>query len=167
MHDATLCLLQRQGEKKEILLAMKKRSLGAGKYNCYGGKKDHGETIEEAAVRELFEESKVKANIQSLKKVGELSFTFPEMPKEKGWDQVVHVYVVDSWDGEPTETEEMHAPEWFSVNQIPYDKMWEADTIWMPEVLKGKFVEAQFIYGAEQNLIDKKLTIHDKSPWGE
>jgi hypothetical protein len=27
-------------------------------------------------------------------------------------------------------------PYWFLLNEIPYDKMWEDDKIWLKEVLK-------------------------------
>jgi hypothetical protein len=27
-------------------------------------------------------------------------------------------------------------PEWFNIKNIPYDKMWEDDKIWLPEILK-------------------------------
>jgi len=33
------------------------------------------------------------------------------------------------------ETEEMK-PEWFSIDEIPYDKMWDDDSYWMPRILK-------------------------------
>ncbi len=34
-----------------VLLGMKKRGFGAGKWNGFGGKVEPGETIEEAAIR--------------------------------------------------------------------------------------------------------------------
>ena len=42
-------------EEERILLAMKKRGFGAGKFNGFGGKVEARETILEAALRE-FEE---------------------------------------------------------------------------------------------------------------
>jgi hypothetical protein len=27
-------------------------------------------------------------------------------------------------------------PEWFDIEKIPYDKMWDDDIIWLPRVLK-------------------------------
>jgi hypothetical protein len=27
-------------------------------------------------------------------------------------------------------------PEWFSIDEIPFDKMWEDDKYWMPRILK-------------------------------
>ena len=49
----TLVFLRREGE---VLLGMKKRGFGEGKWNGFGGKVEAGETIVEAAAREVREE---------------------------------------------------------------------------------------------------------------
>ena len=49
----TLVFLRREGE---VLLGMKKRGFGEGKWNGFGGKVEAGETIVEAAAREVKEE---------------------------------------------------------------------------------------------------------------
>jgi 8-oxo-dGTP pyrophosphatase MutT (NUDIX family) len=41
----------------EVLLGMKKRGFGVGKFNGFGGKVESGESVPDAAVRELREES--------------------------------------------------------------------------------------------------------------
>ena len=51
--ETTLCLLRRN---EEILLAMKKRGFGEGKYNGVGGKIEGTETPEAAMLRETKEE---------------------------------------------------------------------------------------------------------------
>ena len=40
-------------KQEEILLGMKKRGFGVGRWNGFGGKLDGNETIEEGAIREL------------------------------------------------------------------------------------------------------------------
>jgi 8-oxo-dGTP pyrophosphatase MutT (NUDIX family) len=50
----TLLLLQKDGS---VLLGRKKRGFGEGKVNGFGGKVEAGETVIEAAVREMQEES--------------------------------------------------------------------------------------------------------------
>ena len=42
--------------ENQVLLAMKKRGFGEGKWNGVGGKLDPGETVEQALVRECQEE---------------------------------------------------------------------------------------------------------------
>jgi len=76
MRQATLCLLIKENQnKKELLLAMKKRGFGKYKWNGVGGKLDleKGDgNIADAAVRETKEEIGVK--IKDLEKVAVLSF---------------------------------------------------------------------------------------------
>ncbi|XP_049601608.1 oxidized purine nucleoside triphosphate hydrolase isoform X2 [Syngnathus scovelli] len=46
----------------------------------------------------------------------------------------------DSYNGEPTETEEMR-PRWFDSDKIPFEQMWPDDKLWFPLLLqKKKFV---------------------------
>jgi mutator protein MutT len=155
MHDATLCILFREIPSRQILLGMKKRGFGKDRYNGFGGKLNTGETVEQAAIRELAEEVGIHTNIKGLKKVGELDFKFPSVPEEKDWNQLVHVYLITEWTGEPIESEEMR-PEWFDISKIPYSKMWVDDAHWLPHVLNGKYVKAKFVFGADQ----KTITYH-------
>ena len=55
MKHVTLLFLIKD-DSQEILLAMKKRGFGEGKFNCTGGKIEEGETIPQAAIREAKEE---------------------------------------------------------------------------------------------------------------
>ena len=81
MRQTTLCLLVKE---QEILLAMKKRGFGAGKWNGYGGKPEPGEDLASAAVRETAEEIGVQINRQDLIKLGRMEFYFTNNPD---WDQ--------------------------------------------------------------------------------
>ena len=59
----TLVLLR---EENRVLLGMKKRGFGVGKWNGFGGKLEPGETVVEAAARELEEESGLVVNTTDL-----------------------------------------------------------------------------------------------------
>ncbi len=152
MRDATLCFPVRGGK---VLLGMKKRGFGEGKFNGFGGKVEEGESVEEAALREMREE--VGLNAAELLKVGELEFVFPHAD---GWDQLVHVFLVEEWDGEPRETEEMR-PEWFPKASVPFHKMWEDDPHWLPLVLAGEKVDARFVFAEDNESVEE---IKFKSP---
>ena len=155
LRNATLVFLVKksQGEITNICLAMKKRGFGKNRWNGVGGKVDGQETIEEAAKRETEEEIDVSA--KELNKVAEISFYFPHNP---AWDQMVHVYFADSWDGEPKESEEMN-PKWFSINEIPFQDMWPDDIFWLPEVMKGNLLKAMFKFGENDVVQSKKINI--------
>ncbi len=133
---------------------MKKRGFGEGKWNGVGGKPDPDELIEETAVRECSEE--VLVTPHDLEHVATLDFLFPPEKSALGWDQQVVVYFSDRWDGEPTETEEM-APKKFSVDNLPYDNMWDDDKIWLPKVIGGMFVTAEFHFDDTSKIIDYKI----------
>jgi 8-oxo-dGTP diphosphatase len=153
MRQATLFLLiDKQNDK--ILLAMKKRGFGAGKFNGFGGKVEKGEDVTSAALRELHEESSIKVNPQDTKKVAELDFFFPHQPD---WNQTVHVFVSHVWNGDPVESDEM-APQWFAMDEIPFDKMWSDDKHWMPKVLAGDNVRGSFTFGRDDGtILDLKI----------
>ncbi len=148
MRDTTLILPIRDGK---ILLGMKKRGFGVGKINGFGGKLNEGEGIVEAAVRELTEEIGLEAEIEKLNKMAELTFLFPHA--KENWDQVVHVFLVEEWAGEPVESEEMGF-EWHDLDKIPFDKMWDDDKHWLPEVLNGRRVRGKFSFGKDNSTID-------------
>lgn len=152
MRQATLCLLVKDDQ---ILLAMKKRGFGAGKWNGVGGKLSPGEAIENAAIRETLEEIGVKPSI--LRHTAVLNFYFPKSLANKDWNQQVMVYLVDEWEGEPSESEEMK-PQWFNLNEIPYESMWSDDSYWLPKVLGGQFVKADIYFDENQQVSEFKLT---------
>lgn len=146
LRQATICLLRK---KDKVLLAMKKRGFGAGKWNGVGGKVKDGETIKQAAIRETQEE--IGVTLQSLEKVAVLDFYFPDVPEEKEWGQQVTVFITDKWEGEPKESEEM-APRWFKIEDFPYNQMWSDDIHWMPKVLSGQKIKGRFIFSGEGEL---------------
>ena len=149
MLETTLCLLKKDNE---ILLAMKKRGFGIGKYNGVGGKIKQGETPEEAMIRETAEE----INVTPIKYEKEGFIEIDEYYKGKKENVAFHLYFVTEWEGEPTESEEMN-PKWFNIKDIPYDKMLPDDKHWLPLVLEGKRIKAYFDFDEDWNLISKKI----------
>ena len=55
----TLCMIY---QHPKILLGMKKRGFGKGRWNGFGGKLNDGESIEEATIREVRGETGIKIN---------------------------------------------------------------------------------------------------------
>lgn len=152
MKNLTLSFLFKDGE---ILLAMKKRGFGDGKWNGYGGKVEEGETVEEASVREIEEEGNVIVKIEDLESFGIIDFHFSDKPE---WNQKVHIFKALKWEGDPEETEEMK-PEWFAFEDIPYDKMWAGDDIWLKRVINGEKVFGEIYFeeeGKKLGLVDLK-----------
>ena len=145
-------------QDSEILLGMKKRGFGAGRWNGFGGKVESGETIAEAAARELFEESNLVAG--DLLEIGILIFKFADATP----DLEVHVFRVDKFTGEPQESEEMR-PQWFKIADIPYEQMWADDILWLPLLIAGQKFKGEFVFDRPSSaeyaakIISQKLEI--------
>jgi 8-oxo-dGTP pyrophosphatase MutT (NUDIX family) len=138
----------------EVLLAMKKRGFGAGHWNGAGGKVEPGETVEGAARRETLEE--IGVTVGFLRQVAVLRFYFADDLNDPLQNIHCTVYLCDNWEGEPVESEEMR-PAWFGDGVVPYDEMWPDDRYWLPQVLGGQLVEAEFLFGEGYVLLDMKV----------
>lgn len=136
---AVLCFIRRDGK---ILLIVKKRGLGAGKINGPGGRLEPGETPEQAAVRETQEE--VGLTPTGLEKRAELSFVFTD-----GYSLFVSAFTADGFTGTLVETDEA-LPFWCPALEIPYDRMWADDRLWLPEALSGSFVRGRFVFDGDE-----------------
>lgn len=141
----TLCFVLREDE---ILLGLKKRGFGSGRWNGFGGKLNPGESIEEAAARETEEESGIV--VRDLMPVGIHEFEFSSDP---GTILEVHVFRCRDYSGNIIETEEMK-PCWFHFRDIPYAEMWPDDIHWLPLLLQGKKFETRFLFGAGDTLLE-------------
>src|SRR3989344_1651406 len=144
----TLCIIH-DGDR--VLLGMKKRGFGAGRWNGFGGKLGQGESVESAALRELQEECGISAN--GLDKRGTITFHSQEEPDVL---QEVHIFSSEKFEGEPLETEEMR-PQWFDKNNIPYDTMWPDDRYWMPLLLAGKNFEGEFNFKDNNTILNYSI----------
>ena len=143
----TLCIVY-QGDR--VLLGMKKRGFGEGRWNGFGGKVKEGEDIEEAAKRELREEAGILA--EGLQERGILEFTFQNDPAILE----VHVFHASRFTGEPVETGEMK-PQSFSTGEIPFAYMWPDDKFWLPLFLQGKRFKGTFLFQGMDTLLSHEL----------
>lgn len=151
--ETTLLLLRKENQ---ILLAMKKRGFGEGKFNGIGGKLELNETPEMAMIRETQEEIFVTPT--EYIKVGIIEFS--EYIKGLKKNIAFHLFVATAWDGEPQESDEMK-PQWFDIDKIPYDKMFKDDKYWMPYVLEGKKINGFFEFDENWNLLSHKIETVD------
>ncbi len=140
MKLSTLCFCVRDDS---VLLAMKKRGFGVGKWNGYGGKVADQESPRIAAARELKEESSLSVSEQALEQVALVRFYFDGSQLFE-----CHVFLARDWEGEPSESEEMK-PHWFSVSQLPFEEMWVAGRKWVPLILAGKKLEAEVNFNTD------------------
>lgn len=143
----TLCIIH---QHPKVLLGMKKRGFGEGKWNGFGGKVEVGETIKEAAARELKEESGVE--VKDIQKIGVIDFHFEGDPEILE----VHIFKGENIEGEPRESEEMR-PQWFHVDEIPYGDMWKDDKYWLPLLLENKKFCGKFLFSKSGDIVEMDL----------
>ena len=138
----------------KILLGMKKRGFGMGRWNGFGGKVEADESIDQAAKREIFEE--VDIEVKDLNKLGIIEFSWHHK------DEVleVHIFKSTTFIGDPTESEEMR-PRWFTVDNIPFKRMWADDPHWIPLFLANQKFSGHFIFDEKDQII--KHTIKPKA----
>lgn len=125
---------------------MKKRGFGEGRWNGYGGKVKAEESIAAAAIRELHEEANVTIKEADMRKVALNIFYSPIHGQVD-----VHTYIVEKWEGEAEETEEMR-PQWYSFDGIPYGEMWQDDQHWVPKALAGETFKGEFWFDEKDNI---------------
>lgn len=134
-------------EGDNVLLGMKKRGFGIGKWNGAGGKVVEPESIRTATVREVFEEFGIRLREEDLTQIAIVHFYF-----EDEYMFECHVFTATEWEGKPQESDEMR-PKWFPIAQLPFDEMWADDEKWLPIVFSGTTIEALACFDAEGKVV--------------
>ena len=152
--------------KTHVLLGKKKRGFGKDKFNGFGGKmQSNDKSIEDCAVRELYEECGLKARASDLCDRGTLDFTMLKdgmVSKDGNVSSKLRCRVFtlyfDIDMGSPEETEEMQ-PDWFLKQGIPLDDMWLDDRFWLPQILSDdkKKMKGGFVFANEGEIQDYDL----------
>jgi len=164
--NATVCLLIK---KDKVLLGLKTKKIGAGCRNGYGGGIEEGETIINAAIRELEEETGKKVgntfittSPRYLEKVAIIDF---ENTKSDGISFIcrVHFFIVRKWIGEAVDTDEMTDPQFFKIDDLPLSQMLPADSKYFPLILRGKKILAKAKYGPYQKELLGPVSIEEVS----
>ena len=150
MKQLTLVFLVRSDE---VLLAMKKRGFGAGRWNGLGGKVAENELIEAAMKREAYEEAAVKPEQYQMA----ARITFDEQGPAGRDTMHVSVYICTKWEDKPTETEEM-APKWFKNDRLPLNEMWDDDKYWLRRVLAGEKLICHFQMDDNDKVASQEIT---------
>jgi 8-oxo-dGTP diphosphatase len=141
-----------QGGK--VLLIDKKTGLGKGKVNGPGGKLEKGENPMACAERECREELGI--TVSNLQYCGQHRFQFVD-----GLSIHVWVYKTSDFEGVPTESVEAR-PLWVTLDEIPYEQMWEDDRIWLPMLLRGEQFQGRWVFDGDRMLDYELLPEFDR-----
>ncbi|HLV99010.1 MAG TPA: NUDIX domain-containing protein [Ktedonobacterales bacterium] len=159
--------------EQEVLLGLKKRGFGVGNYVGIGGKVEEARdrtsseqdilsVARNGAVREIEEEIGVKVAPGQLQPMGVLRFYFPEVSDES-WNQEVYVFTTTTWEGEPFPRADAAGiieitPEWFRITALPLEQAWDDEQYWLPAVLAGKHIDADFVYDAALKVAEHTIS---------
>ncbi|VVC40782.1 NUDIX hydrolase domain,NUDIX hydrolase domain-like,NUDIX hydrolase, conserved site,7,8-dihydro-8- [Cinara cedri] len=144
-------------KNNEILLGMKNRGIGKGKWNGFGGKVEPNETIDDAAIREVKEECGL--DVISIEKIGIIEFEY------SGSKELLegHIYLCKLFSGEIIESDEMAPIKWYKIEDTPCDKMWIDHKFWFPMIQKQIPFKAHFKYLNDDTMLDSTIVIISNS----
>ncbi|MCX6752699.1 MAG: NUDIX domain-containing protein [Candidatus Nomurabacteria bacterium] len=145
MKICTLGFLFRNGK---IILAQKKRKIGVGKWNGYGGKMEGEESRIDCLIRETLDECGVVLQKEDCNELGYIDFFLEDRKK---LNQRVFIYRVNNFSGEPKESEEMGEPREFNVNELPYNEMMAGDDKFMTFVIKIRKFRGEIHFLEKEN----------------
>ena len=137
MFKATLCHII---DGNRLLLKEATRGVSKGKWNGPGGKFEKGETPQQCAVRETFEETGIKMTKPFFH--GKLYFF---MNGKRRLSIEGFLFSSRRFTGRIKSTEEGPV-RWFSINNLPREKMWEDDRYWLDLMLESRKFDAYFWY---------------------
>ena len=126
MRNTTLCYLERDGSLLMLFRNKKAVDENHGKWIGGGGKFEEGETPEECAVREVYEETGLK--VGSLRLRGIITFVMQPLTTE-----YMFLYTCDDFSGELSDPD--GCPEgilrWVEKEKLDELPMWEGDRIFL------------------------------------
>ncbi len=143
MKLATLCYVLDKKNNKTLMIhrVKKENDYHSGKWNGLGGKFDSGESPEECAIREVYEESGLK--IKEPRMHGFI--TFPNFDGKDDW--YVFIFTADNFGGNITDSNEGNL-EWIPNEKLAALNLWDGDKIFIEWLSQEKFFSAKFIYEA-------------------
>jgi len=84
---------------------------------------------------------------------GLITFEFKGVPEL----MQVHIFKGEKYEGEVQESEEMK-PQWYKINDIPYESMWKDDKFWLPMLLRGECFHGYFLFEGDSVILENRLT---------
>lgn len=139
-------------ENQRLLVGEKKRDVCKGYWNGIGGKVNPGETVEQAMVRECQEEANVTPTDFTKRGV----IHYDKYIKGEHVFANMHVYIAKSFTGHIKDSDEMRL-EWVHRSELKDKVFSPGDEYWLPDVLKGFYVDATLAYDQEGKLLSQKV----------
>ena len=126
MDKSILCHLKKDDCYLLLYRNKKKNDMNEGKWIGVGGHVEENETIDQAAVREIKEETGL--DVHSLSCCGEVLFINDD------YQEMMYVYEITDFSGELIECDEGEL-RWIPIKDIYNYPMWEGDKAFLPKVI--------------------------------
>lgn len=121
-----------------------------GMWDAPGGKIEPGESPEQAAVREMREESGLEIKGPRLRAV----MTFRNL---FGNDWKVHLFSAEDYDGELVSENREGSLRWIDDKDFFSLNLCDSDRVFVPLLDKHDYFEAEFVHGRDEKLVDYKI----------
>ncbi len=143
MKLATLCYVRQAGKTLMVHRIKKLNDMHQGKWNGLGGKFEPGETPEECAAREIYEESGLKVTNLQLKGL----LTFPGFANDEDW--YAFVFVATEFTGDLIDSPEGDLA-WVDDAHLLDLNLWDGDRIFLTWLDRKGFFSGKFNYKDNQ-----------------
>lgn len=154
---ATICYIDNGKELLLMLRNKKPNDIHQGKWISVGGKLEAGESPEECAIREVYEETHLHVKSMDFKGM----VTFPNFTP--GHDWYTYVFKVTDFEGELISDEESREG---TLAWVPYDQVlskptWQGDYELFKWILEDyPFFSAKFVYDQAGQLSQKTVNFY-------
>ena len=115
----------------------KKNDMSEGKWIGVGGHVEKGETIDDAVVREVYEETGL--TVHSLKCDGEVLFI------NNDYKEMMYVYEISDFTGELKDCNEGERA-WIDIDEMLTLPMWEGDKAYLPLLRRHEYFRLEIRY---------------------
>ena len=139
MKLATLCYIRRDQHTLMVHRIKKANDMHQGKWNGLGGKMEAGETPEECAMREIYEETGLRVEDPVLKGI----LTFPGFANDEDW--YAFVFIATQFTGELIDSPE-GTLRWVPDDELLKLNLWEGDRVFIPWLERPDFFSGKFLY---------------------
>uniref|UniRef100_A0A161MKT8 Oxidized purine nucleoside triphosphate hydrolase n=1 Tax=Triatoma infestans TaxID=30076 RepID=A0A161MKT8_TRIIF len=126
----------------QFLLGFNKKGFNKEKWSGFGGVLQPKEDLKMCALRNTKDQCGL--TLEKLEKVGKVEVKFA------GVQELVqiHVFISDAFSGDVVESKDMRS-QWFTIENFPFDNMWQDAKFWLPAIAEGKKVKGFFVYQNE------------------
>ncbi len=141
----TICYLH---SNDSYLLGEKKYGGAQGKVNGFGGKiETTDQSIYDAVKREFREETSIQLNAPKYCGIIEIF-------KNETRKAIFYLFKADDFIGQPQESEEMKVY-WVKNTEVPFEKMWASDALWLPLFLKNDNIRVKLYFQEGNDKADR------------